>query len=100
MFRKQRTEKKHLLACLFSFEPTQTPVMSQNFNRKDYSYLKPHIIVADSTKRELNKLWTECRMWLEKTLSDEDRWDERLIYASIKSVINPERDPQQGWVNS
>ena len=92
LFRKQRSENKHLLACLFTSEPVQTPVVTQNFGRKDYSYLKPHMIVADCTKRELNKFKTECRMWLEKTLSDEDRRDKRLIYASIKSVIDPEWD--------
>ena len=31
-------------------------------------------------------------MWLEKTLSDKYRRDKRLIYASIKSVIDPEWD--------
>ena len=48
--------------------------------------------MAECTKRELNKFGTECIIWLEKTLSEEDRRDKRLIYASIKSVIDPEWD--------
>ena len=36
--------------------------------------------------------WTERRIWLEKTLSAENRRDKRLNYASIKSMIDPEWD--------
>ena len=90
-FRRTRTENKHLLACLFSSEPVvQTPMVAKSFDKKDYSYLKPHTIMADCTKRELNKFGTECWIWLEKTLSEEDKRDKRLIYASIK--IDPEWD--------
>ena len=86
---------KHLLSCLFSSEPTTgapAPVIPTvvSHQRKDYSYLKPSLLSADCTRRELFKFSSECRIWLEKSLSVEDRADSRLVWASIRTVIDDE----------
>ena len=78
------------LSCLFSSEPTTAPVISTvvSHQRKDYNYLKPSILAADCTRRELSKFSSECKIWLEKSLSVEDRADSRLVWASICAVID------------
>ena len=58
---KIRINHQNLLAYLFFSEAVPAPpastVVAQTVwkVRKDYSYLKPVTIVADCTKRELNK---------------------------------------------
>ena len=80
--------------CLFSSEPVTTtaPVIPAvvSHPRKDYTYLKPSILSADCTRRELSKIASECRIWLEKSLSVEDREDSRLVWASVRAVIDDE----------
>ena len=94
-FREKRMNNKHLLTCLFSTEPATTttvpaiPTMVSH-QRKDYSYLKPSILSADCSRRELSKSSSECRIWLEKSLSAEDRADSRLVWASIRAVLDDE----------
>ena len=58
--------------------------------RKDYSYLKPGILSSDCTRRELSKFSAECNIWLEKSLSTEDRADTRLVWASVRAVLDDE----------
>ena len=89
-FQDKRTENGHLLSCLFSSEATAPPATilpppttMVSHQRKDYSYLKPGILSSDCTRRELSKFSSECSIWLEKSLSAEDRADTRLVWASI-----------------
>ena len=91
-FRKIRVDNKHLLSCLFSSEPTSAPDAPAVVSRKDYNYLKPSILAGDCTRRELTKFSSECKMWLEKSLTPEDRADNRLVFASIRNVIDNEWD--------
>ena len=44
----------------------------------------------DCTHRELSKFSSECRIWLEKSLSVEDRADSGVVWASIRAVIDDE----------
>ena len=86
---------KHLLTCLFSTEPaTTTPVPATptmvSHQRKDYLYLKPSILSADCSRRELSKFSSECHIWLEKSLSTEDQEDSRMVWASIRAVLDDE----------
>ena len=70
-----------------SLPPPTTMVTHQ---RKYYSYLKPAILSSDCTRRELSKFSSECNIWLEKSLSADDRSDTRLVWASVRAVIDDE----------
>ena len=61
-------------------------------SRKDYNYLKPSMLAGDCTRMELTKFYSECKMWLEKSLTQEDRADTRLVFANIRNVIDDEWD--------
>ena len=82
----------HLLSCLFSETPSPNPVpapsttiMSQ---RRDYGYLRPAVLSSECTRRELVKFSEACQIWLEKSLSAEDRADTRLVWPSIRSMLD------------
>ena len=79
---------------MFSSEPAPAPATPAvvSHQRKDYNYLKPAILAGDCTRRELTKFSAECRIWLEKSLSLEDRADNRLVWANIRNVIDDEWD--------
>ena len=61
-----------------------------SYQRKDYGYLKPGILSSEWTRRELSKFSAECQIWLEKSLPAEDRADSRLVWASIRAVLDDE----------
>merc|ERR1711888_115776 len=96
-FQEKRDKNNHLLGSLYSAEggvpsamslpPPTTMVTHQ---RKDYSYLKPAILSSDCTRRELLKFSSKCNIWLEKSLSADDRSDTRLVWASVRAVIDDE----------
>ena len=96
-FKDKGEQNQHLLICLFSSEtaappaPVQTPSTTTIANqRKDYSYLKPTTLSSDCTRRELSKFFSECSIWLEKSLTPEDRADTRLVWASVRAVLDGE----------
>ena len=96
-FQDKRDRNNHLLGTLYSAEggalssmslpPPPTMVTHQ---RKDYNYLKPAILSSDCTRRELSKFSSDCSIWLEKSLSPDDRSDTRLVWASVRAVIDDE----------
>ena len=102
-FQQKRVQNTHLLSSLFSSEAGAPPGMSlpgmslppptmvsHVSQRKDYSYLKPSILSSDCTRRELSKFSSECSIWLEKSLSAEDQADTRLVWASVRAVLDDE----------
>ena len=95
-FIEKRRSNKHLLSCLFSSEtarpdPVPAPTTTMlSHQRKDYGYLKPGILSSECTRRELSKFSAECQIWLEKSLPAEDRADTRLVWASIRAVLDDE----------
>ena len=96
-FKNKGEQNKHLLTCLFSTETAAppAPVQTQSTTtignqRKDYSYLKPTILSSDCTRRELSKFFSECSIWIEKSLTPEDREDTRLVWASVRAVLDGE----------
>ena len=96
-FKNKGDQNQHLLTCLFSSETTAppAPVQTQSTTtianqRKDYSYLKPTTLSSDCTRRELSKFFSECSIWLEKSLTPEDRADTRLVWASVRAVLDGE----------
>ena len=94
-FRERRNKNSHHLSYLFSSEaapppatvpaPTTTMVAHQ---RKDYSYLRPGTLSSECTRRELSKFSAKCQIWLKKSLSADDRADTRLVWASIRGVLD------------
>ena len=58
--------------------------------RKDYSYLKPRVLNFDCTRRELAKFSLDSKIWIDKALSPDDRADTRLVWASIRAVLDEE----------
>ena len=93
-FTEKRRINEHLLSCLFSETPSPNPVPAPSTiimpQRRDYGYLKPGILSSECTRRELVKFSEACQIWLEKSLSAEDRADTRLVWASIRSVLDEE----------
>ena len=93
-FIEKRRINEHLLSCLFSETPRPDPVPAPSTTmlsqRKDYGYLKPGILSSECTRRELVKFSEDCQIWLKKSLSADDRADTRLVWASIRSVLDEE----------
>ena len=67
-------------------------MVAQSVFRKEYGYLKPGTIHGDYDKKELLKFISEGMIWLEKSLTEEDKKDNRIIWALVKNIINPEWD--------
>ena len=59
-FRKMNAENQDPFSCLFTSEPAPPlTLVAQSVGRKDYSYLKPSVIVRDCNEK-LNKLGLSC----------------------------------------
>ena len=89
-FRKLRVKLQNLLSCLLS---TQAPVATADptvvsHARKKYSFLKPSMVHGDRDEKYLTKLINEARIWLNKTITEEERKEEGMIYASLRSVLD------------
>ena len=93
-FTEKRRMNRHLLSCLFTETPSPNPVPAPSTTimpqRRDYGYLRPGVLSSECTRRELVKFSEACQIWLEKSLSAEDRADTRLVWASIRSVLDEE----------
>ena len=93
-FSTKREDSRHLLSCLFSSESTVQPAQVQSTTmisqRKDYSYLKPRVLNFDCTRRELAKFFLDSKIWIDKALSPDDRADTRLVWASIRAILDEE----------
>ena len=92
-FATRREESRHLLEYLFDKEPPAQQVLPQTTminQRKDYSYLRPRTLNFDCTKKELAKFIQDSTVWISKALSEEDRSDPRLVWASIRSTLDEE----------
>ena len=58
--------------------------------RKDYSYLRPRVLNFDCSRKELAKFVQDSKVWIDKALSQDDRSDPRLVWASIRSILDEE----------
>ena len=56
--------------------------------RKEYSFLKPNMVHGDCDKKELTKFINEARICLNKTITEEERKEEGMIYASLQSGLD------------
>ena len=93
-FATKREDNRHLLSCLFSSESTVQQVLPQSTTminqRKDYSYLRPRVLNFDCSRKELAKFVQDSKVWIDKALSQDDRSDPRLVWASIRSILDEE----------
>ena len=80
LFRKKKVGYQHLLSCLFTSH-SSGPKHGQK-----------RTIHGDCSKKELLKFIPDCKMWLEKSLTEEDKKDNRIIWSSIKIFIDPAWD--------
>ena len=83
-------ELQDLFSCLLS---TQAPVATAaptvvSHARKEYSFLKPSMVHGDCDKKELTKFINEARIWLNKTITEEERKEEGMIYASLWNMLD------------
>ena len=86
IIKKKRHTNEKIMTCLFTDQAqVPLPAVVQSIARKvDYSYLKPSmIIIVVCTKNELIKFGDECA---KKSLAN--NWDKRLVWASLRSVID------------
>ena len=58
----------------------------------EYGFLKPSMIHGGCTKKELLKSIGEGKIWLEKSITEEEKKDKRMVWALIKNVLDPEGD--------
>ena len=58
--------------------------------RKEYSFLKPSMVHGYCDKKELTKFIGEARIWLNKTITEEEKKEEGMIYASLRSMLDSE----------
>ena len=88
-FRKLRVEHQGLLSCLLN---SQGPVVTAaptavSHTRKEYSFLKPNMVNGDCDKKELTKFINEARIWLNKTITEDEKKEEGMIFASLRSGL-------------
>ena len=97
MFRKLRVKHEGLLAILLEGEQSVTgssvaaPAIAIPHSRKEYSFLKPTTINEDCSKRELTKFIKDARIWLNKTLTEDEKQEPGMVLAVIRSVLD------SGW---
>ena len=88
-FRKMRVEYQNLLSCLLT---TQVSVSAApavvTHTRKEYSFLKPCMVHGNYTKKELIKFIGEAKIWLDRTITEEEKKDKCMIYASLRSRVS------------
>ena len=60
--------------------------------RKEYGFLKPSMIHGECTKKELLKFIGEGKIWLEKSMTEEEKKDKRMVLALVKNLLDPEWD--------
>ena len=52
--------------------------------------MKPSMVHGDFNRKELTKFFGEARIWLNKTITEEEKKEEGMIYASLRSVLYSE----------
>ena len=80
------------LSCLLDSQTTagtSAPTVVSH-SRKEYSFLKPNMIHEDCDKKKITMFIIEGRTWLNKTISEEEKKEEGMVYASLRSVLDSE----------
>ena len=90
-----KTETENVWICLvnknicFNCNPKEASKRSLTVINNDVPTASSHPWswqIAACTKQELIKFGDECTIWLEKSLANEE--DQRLVWASVKSVLD------------
>ena len=50
------------------------------------------MIHGECTKKELLKFIGEGKIWLEKSMTEEEKKDKRMVLALVKNLLDPEWD--------
>ena len=87
-FRKMRVEHQNLLSCLLIMQvPVATALTVVSHARKEYSFLKPSMVHGDCDKKKLTKFIGEARIWLNKTITEEEKKEcFKLLYGACSTL--------------